>query len=539
MPPPARRGLWAVDACIALGAAHAAIFAVAAAARLTYPFDLEWMEGGELLHAVRLLEGKSLYARPSVEFTAFFYTPLYPALVACLARVTGAVTYALGRSVSLASTVAAMGLLGVVVRREAGIRYALLAVGTYAALDRFSGTFSDLARPDALALALAFGSAVVARYGARERSAVVAAVLIVLAAYTKQTMAIMGLGIGLWLLLRHRRRGLTYGAVAIVGGGLAALLLERASGGWFSFYVVSGHRSHRFYGDNLFFFFWRDVLFLAPLVLLLPLAWARAAYRGSVVVGLLGLHLAAAFIQRALTLNYAPHMYFRDLSYESPRVLLLVPPLLIAGLLFLRPIAGPPPAHVGGVQGDFWLWMFGAALATSAVGHSTQWAYKNALLPAALFGALFLALAARDLVERGDAFVVAAAFAIQLIALADAPSSRWPGAIDRAQARAFEDRLARVRGPVLVLAHPFAAYEHDGETSFHQQALSDVARLGGVPDFRARASEHAWSAVVTDEGDGLATPDEIKEFYRPVERLDGPWMKTGVHVHPATLWVAR
>ncbi len=534
--PPERRGSWAIDVCIALGAAHAALFAVVAIARLTYPFDLEWMEGGELMAAVRILEGKSLYASPSVDFTAFFYTPLYPAVVACLAHFSGGVTYALGRGVSLASTLAAMSLLGLVVRREAGVRYALLAVGTYAALDRFTGTFSDLARPDALALTLAFGSAALARYGARDRSAVFAAILVVLATFAKQTMGVLALGIALFLLIRDRRRGVIFCGVAAVLGGLAALVLERATDGWFAFYVLSGHGSHKFYGDNLFFYFWRDVLILAPLVLLLPLAWGRAAFPGSVVVWLLGLHLAAAFAQRALTLNYPPHMYFRDLAYESPRVLVLVPPLLIAGLLFLRPIDRSPATFR---PDPFWLCMFAASLLQSAIGHSTQWAYKNAFLPAALFGALFLALAARDLVERGGTYVVAAAFALQLISLADAPSSRLPDAVDRSLARAFRDRLARIQGPVLVLAHPFEAYEHDGRTYFHQQALADVARLGGVEDFRVRASQHAWSAVVTDEGDGLPTPDAIREFYKPVETLDGPWMKTGVRVHPATLWTAR
>jgi hypothetical protein len=73
----------------------------------------------------------------------------------------------------------------------------------------------------------------------------------------------------------------------------------------------------------------------------------------------------------------------------------------------------------------------------------------------------------------------------------------------------------------------------------HQMSLSDVARLGGVDDFDARAAAHAWSAVVTDEGEGLAMPPSIPEFYKPIEALDGPWMKTGVRVHPAMLWIPR
>ena len=280
-------------------------------------------------------------------------------------------TYALGRGVSLASTLAAMSLLGLVVRREAGVRYALLAVGTYAALDRFTGTFSDLARPDALALTLAFGSAALARYGARDRSAVFAAILVVLATFAKQTMGVLALGIALFLLIRDRRRGVIFCGVAAVLGGLAALVLERATDGWSAFYVLSGHGSTSSMGTTSSSISGETSWILAPLVLLLPLAWGRAAFPGSVVVWLLGLHLAAAFAQRALTLNYPPHMYFRDLAYESPRVLVLVPPLLIAGLLFLRPIDRSPATFR---PDPFWLCMFAASLLQSAIGHSTQWA---------------------------------------------------------------------------------------------------------------------------------------------------------------------
>ena len=59
------------------------VFAVLARvflARLSYPLDLEWMEGGVLTHALRLSRGQPLYAEPSVDFVSFLYTPLYPAV---------------------------------------------------------------------------------------------------------------------------------------------------------------------------------------------------------------------------------------------------------------------------------------------------------------------------------------------------------------------------------------------------------------------------------------------------------------------------
>ncbi len=34
-----------------------------ASGRIGYPFDLEWMEGGMLLHGLRVMEGQLVYPR--------------------------------------------------------------------------------------------------------------------------------------------------------------------------------------------------------------------------------------------------------------------------------------------------------------------------------------------------------------------------------------------------------------------------------------------------------------------------------------------
>lgn len=102
--------------------AYLLVFLVVAFSRLVYPFEVEWMEGGMLTHAARLLSGQPIYAAPSTDFVPFFYTPLYPTLLAGLSHLTGGLSFTLGRGVSLAFTLYTLGLLFWIGRREAGAR---------------------------------------------------------------------------------------------------------------------------------------------------------------------------------------------------------------------------------------------------------------------------------------------------------------------------------------------------------------------------------------------------------------------------------
>ena len=70
--------------------------------RVAYPYDLEWMEGGMLHHALRIQEGRGIYGPPSTDFIPYLYTPLYPSVLALFGGIFG-LTYALGRAVSILS----------------------------------------------------------------------------------------------------------------------------------------------------------------------------------------------------------------------------------------------------------------------------------------------------------------------------------------------------------------------------------------------------------------------------------------------------
>ena len=73
------------------------------APRLVYPFDIEWMEGGMLVHALRLEQGLPLYPAPSAEFIPYIYPPLYPFLISLL----GEPSYLVGRGLSILGTLLA------------------------------------------------------------------------------------------------------------------------------------------------------------------------------------------------------------------------------------------------------------------------------------------------------------------------------------------------------------------------------------------------------------------------------------------------
>ena len=96
--------LAAMPALVQLGW-HLRLFA----GRAGFPLDLEWMEGGMLIHAQRLAAGQGIYVKPTLDFVPYLYTPLYPALLALLSFVLP-LGYLLGRVVSLLALFARAGV---------------------------------------------------------------------------------------------------------------------------------------------------------------------------------------------------------------------------------------------------------------------------------------------------------------------------------------------------------------------------------------------------------------------------------------------
>jgi hypothetical protein len=214
------------------------------ARRIAYPFDLEWLEGATLWHAQRILDGQPLYPPPSIDFVPHPYTPLYPALLALLGRVTGGVSYALGRTVSVASFVGALAVGWRFIRRAGGGRaVATAAMAIPCAAYVCVGSWYDLVRVDSLWLLLTAAGTTLA--WERTRAHVMgAAALLVAAFFAKQTAAPFMVAVGLGLVVVDRRAALVFGGTLALVGLPALALMQHATGGWFWFYVSRVHASH-------------------------------------------------------------------------------------------------------------------------------------------------------------------------------------------------------------------------------------------------------------------------------------------------------
>jgi 4-amino-4-deoxy-L-arabinose transferase-like glycosyltransferase len=83
-----------------------AVMAWVVAGRVGFPLQLERLEGSQIYHAVRLLEGEALYRDAASGFLPHPYPPLHPLLTAAVLALFGT-SYASARLLSVACFVAA------------------------------------------------------------------------------------------------------------------------------------------------------------------------------------------------------------------------------------------------------------------------------------------------------------------------------------------------------------------------------------------------------------------------------------------------
>lgn len=501
-------------------------------ARLRYPLDLEWMEGGMLTHALRIARGEALYAEPSVDFVSFLYTPLYPAVLAALSKIVG-LSYALGRGVSVLAFSGALVFLVAAVRGIAkdyeseelpalANASGLLGAGAVCLAFPFCGAFYDLVRCDSLWLLFVSAGLYCCSPGRPANRIVLGALLLVLGFFTKQTAApFMVAAAGAVTLTSGLRLGLLFSAVAFGSAVTAILAGQYLTDGWLWIYIYRLHHSH----ETLLERIWPEtprVLFDYGFVLLVP--------------------VAACFGLAALR---------RRLS----RKLL------------------------------FWTVMAATGVATAAVASATQGAYDNAYIPAVYFGALLSAACTVELTAlaaqvgasagasawsfgqrhgtRLGTVRVVGLLGLGLLSAHAAshwldPSPHVPSRQDLAAARSFLAYLGEQGPEIFVPGHPFYSVLAGGRGHLDIVGVSDVyawprsitsdpARDTAIKE-RFRASvmgsfqSRRWKMVI---GDDCATPRlfGLNTYYEQVEDLArsgrAPRSLTGYLCTPRYVWVPR
>lgn len=481
------------------------------AARLSYPYDLEWMEGGMLVHAWRLLEGRPVHTPPTPEWIPFLYPTGYPAVVAALGAVFG-LSMGLARAVSLVGTLAAASAIPFLTARAGrgvwpGVVGAVVFLGTY----RASGAFMDLVRLDGLMIGLIAWSVALAADG-RRGTAPASALLLCGAYLVKHSAAVFGLPLALAIAHRDgRAAGLRFAAWS----GLPALAItaaqQWASGGATLRYLIGVPASHEMVWSRAFPGTGLDYGWAIPLV-------------GPLAAGAL---LAAAA-------RGAPEAR-RRLALWGALVCVI---LALAGGILVPGQRGLPPKTwwtLAGGQATALLGAWAAALVLSRALRPASWrltlalgvalaaaaiggwmrvhtgGFANVLMPvhwaAAVGGAVALGRvgpAVRDGLGAGRVALASALLVGQLgwsLRQLD-PAALVPTEADRAAGDALVARLAAVPPPALSPLNPWllvlAGHEEPG---FHLIALWDVDHEGGpfhedVAAIEAAFAAGRWTAIL-------------------------------------------
>jgi len=516
-PPVRAHGLTEAAASRAARAAPALLVTVSLAAlaslawtfarRLAYPFDLEWMEGSMLLHALRIREGLPMYAPPSVRFASFAYVPLQPALVAAVSVPSG-LSYATGRAVSIVAYLAALACAyGFLREIDVPRPLALAAPALSAAAFAPCGAWYDLVRIDSVWLGLMAGALWAAWRARRSTPAAIACgVLLTAALFAKQTaLPFIGIAV-LLLLLASPRRGLIAGATTAVVSLAAFLALQRATGGWFWTYAFGLHQRHDF--DAWLGYVLaplRVLLILGPAVALVPLALRARGGIDRAIVAVLGVFAAAM----VATIRGAG------------------PPWGYANTFI-------PTAFFGGVL---------VALAADRVSRFGP----RAAVTATLLMTASVAGAPGAFVWAADRLWPSAGLALPI---GYDPRAYVPDASDRGAGEALIARLRATPGDVFVPFHPFYAWRAGKAPSLHAMNLADlnaIPGLGTPRDLVESIRSHAFALIVLDtEGEGPgAEAEAMGQFprlagnYEIAERIEGPRVFSGAPVRPRLLLVPR
>jgi hypothetical protein len=483
----------------------------AIAGRASYPYDLEWMEGGMLHHAQRIRLGEGIYVPPSVDFIPYLYTPLYPTLLALFGGPFG-ISYLLGRVISI---IGLAGIAGIALasfartrQRHLGATAAgvVLALGLFAAFYPYVEGWYDLVRADTFFLFMVTagiaGLPLWARSGggiAGHGKVAAGAALMALAFFCKQTGIFYVAFGGLLVVVVNWRRAPTYAAMAGLIGLGGTWLLNHSTHGWFWIYVSEIHRAHDFNMDRFYASF-RHILWHFP----------------------------------ALTIVVAAT-------------------LLLAGVTVRRTGSLPPPAR------PFVLWACAFALSTvvGAIGWGTEFAHFNAYMPAFLHGSLAAGAALPAILacvralgeDRRTEWVAAACALIAGTALAiTCVLARWqpqrfiPTAADVAAGGRLIERLKAIEGDVWMPSHPWYLVLAGKAPHVHRMGVKDVTtrQARTVEGLGDKLRGHGFAAIVLDNRDLQLELPELRQTYRPAFVLpndERPRLYTGATIVPESIWI--
>ncbi len=243
--------------------------------RMGYPFELEWMEGGVLVHVLRVLGGEKLYVKPSLDFIPYIYPPLFYYFAGLISSLLG-VQFLSIRLASVLATIGSCAFIYLFTKRETSSRtYGVIAICFFLSTYAISGAWLDLGRIDSLFLLFTLAAAYHLTVKAGWFSLFVAGALSFFAFFTKQNGLVVGGALGLCSLLVVKGwKSLVLPITFIVLVSSACLIMNARTQGWFSYYIFELPQYHSIVWDFLFkTFWWQDTLKHIPILVGLAGSW--------------------------------------------------------------------------------------------------------------------------------------------------------------------------------------------------------------------------------------------------------------------------
>jgi len=476
---------------LAAAAFYIAAFVGNATVRVPYKYELEWMEGGVVCHVERVLEGKSIYCEPSAEFVPFIYTPFYYYVSAAVARVVGLGFFPL-RLVSLIASLGCASLIMLIVvrRAHAPAFFGFLAAGFFMACFCVTGRWLDIARVDPLFLMLLLSSIYAFQSPKPSVNSVLAAILMFLAFFTKQTALMVALPLCLWsVLFRTGWSRISFSLVFFAFLGLSTLLMNGVSDGWYSYYVFSLPKQHGIQQD-MYWGYWQHDIF---------------DYAG------------IAFIASALCIFRGRHASRGEWCFDLA---------VLGSLLFASWFSR---LHSGG-----YLNVLLPAFAALAI----------------FFGiGLFKAVA-----QAGNRrWLAACCYAIAIFQFQQMffqPSDQIPSRAATETGDMLMETIASVDGNVFMSSHPWYPGMTGKGTCAQNMAISDILRASASStqkaqiqaDILRRIEHRTYGALILDTREFPVGSRELEENYRLVDsNLTPPIFTplTGCALHPTFLYVRK
>lgn len=489
---------------------YVVVFCVIVVSRISYPYELEWMEGGSVDHVKRILSGLQLYVEPDLQFVPFIYTPVYFYVSALFSKLLGIGFFPL-RMVSFLSSLGCLMILFLFVRRETNsLECGTLSVGLYAATFRMSGSWLDIARVDSLFMLFLLSGIYLLRSKPSNANLVLAGILTSLSFLTKQSALFVAIPLSIYCLLcLPKLARWVYPGTFLFLTGSTTLLFQWISGGWYYYYIFDLPSQHSFIWEMMYTFWTEDILS----------------------------HLSVALAVSLLFLAYKVYQKrYDDFAFFF--------------LLFV------------GMVGSSWLSRL----------HSGG--YNNVLLPAYAVLALYFSLGVHILlpsicskssddktrrIHSGSYFglresVLYQYFTIILCILFFAslfynPLDDVPGKADVDAGDAFVRSLKDIEGEVLVLSHGFLPSLAGKKTHAHAMAMFDVLRGTdqSVANKLRNTIENAlqskqFEAIILDSAFMFAQDVFEENYVLERELFDNErvfWSVTGARTRPNELYRVR